>query len=386
MSIRLKAYKFRLLPNKTQQVLLSKTFGCTRYFWNQQVAIFNSYNKEINPEPVFKTSTELRSEIGWMKDVSAAAIQQKEIDFRQFKSQRFNKSRKKSIGDPKFKKKGSKDSYRLPNQKFKLIDDKIQLEKIGRVKFVKDREIPECKFISVTVSRNPNGQYFISVLIEQEILPLPKTNKEVGIDVGLKEFYTSSDGVTVCNQRYFRESQSKLKKLQKQLSKKKKGSSRREKLRLRVARVHQKICDQRDYFLHSESTKLIKEFDIIVIEDLNVKEMLKNKKLSKSISDVSWSNFFSMLKYKADWYGKTVVKIGRFEPTSKKCSCCGWIKEDLKLSDREFKCGGCGIVIDRDYNAAQNIKRVGVDALYNQSQSECKTVLTAIHVEAIKVS
>ena len=386
MSIRLKAYKFRLLPNKTQQVLLSKTFGCTRYFWNQQVAIFNSYNKEINPKPVFKTSTELRSEIEWMKDVSAAAIQQKEIDFRQFKSQRFSKSRKKSIGDPKFKKKGNKDSYRLPNQKFKLIDDKIQLEKIGRVKFVKDREIPDGKLMSVTVSRNPSGQHFISVLIEQEILPLPKTNKEVGLDVGLKEFYTSSEGVTVGNPRYFRESQSKLKMLQMHLSNKKKGSSRREKLRLKVAKVYQKISNQRSWFLHNESTKLIKEFDVIVIEDLNVQGMLKNRKLSKSISDVSWSKFFNMLKYKADWYGKSTIKRDRFDPTSKRCSCCGWIKEDLKLSDREFECGGCGLSIDRDYNAALNIKRVGVNALYNQSQSGCDAGLPAIHVEAIKVS
>ena len=179
---KLKAYKFRLYPNATQEVLLNKTFGCVRYSWNQNVANFLTYDKETNPKPVFKTSTELRNEVDWMQEVSAAAIQQKEIDFKEFKKQLFNTKRKTNLGFPKFKKKSNRQSYRLPNQKFKLIGNKIQLEKIGKIKFVKDRAFPEFfKYLSVTISRNASGQYYISVLIEQEVNHKPKTNKECGI-------------------------------------------------------------------------------------------------------------------------------------------------------------------------------------------------------------
>ena len=166
---KLKAFKFRLYPNKTQEVLLNKTFGTVRYFWNNQVAAFKTYDKETNPKPEFKTSTELRNEIEWMQEVSAAAIQQKEIDFKEFKKQLFSKSRKKKIGFPDFKKKNNRQSYRLPNQKFKIIGNKIQLEKIGKVKMIIDRELPNGKLMSVTISNNPSGQYFASILIETEV-------------------------------------------------------------------------------------------------------------------------------------------------------------------------------------------------------------------------
>lgn len=238
--IKLKSYKFRLYPNKTQEVLLNKTFGCVRYFWNNQVASFNSYSKETNSTVLFKTSTEVRKENEWMKEVSAAAIQQKEIDFKEFKKQRFSKSRKKPIGNPSFKKKDNKQSFRLPNQKFKIVENKIQLEKIGRVKIVMDRQLPNSKLMSVTISKTTSGCFFASILIETEILHLNKTNKSVGIDVGLKNFYTSSDNITISNPRYFRESQSKLSKLQKHFSRKVKGSSRRNKLKIKISKLHQK--------------------------------------------------------------------------------------------------------------------------------------------------
>lgn len=182
MSNKLKAYKFRLYPNKEQEVLLNKTFGCVRYAWNQNVANFLTYDKDTNPKPVFKTSTELRNEIEWMQEVSASAIQQKENDFKEFKKQLFNKNRKSQIGFPKFKKKSNKQSYRLPNQKFTLREDKLRLEKIGWVKIKVDRDIPlDCKYMSVTVSKNPSGQYFASILVEQEINHKLKTNKECGL-------------------------------------------------------------------------------------------------------------------------------------------------------------------------------------------------------------
>jgi putative transposase len=332
----------------------------------------------------FKTSTEVRNEFDWMKEVSAAVIQQKEIDFKEFKKQRFSVNRKKPIGNPKFKKKGNQESFRLPNQKFKVLDNKIQLEKIGKVKMVMDRIIPEGKFMSVTVSKNPSGQFYASILIETEINYLPKKGKSVGIDVGLKEFIVTSDNDIVKNPKYFRESQSKLRTLQKHFARKQKGSKRREKLKLKIAKIHQKITNQRDYFLHNESIKLVRNYDVIIIEDLNVSGMVKNRKLAKSISDASFSKFFSMLKYKSDWYGKELIQIGRFEPTSKTCSCCGWVKKDLSLKDRVFVCENCGIVIDRDYNASLNIHSVGVNAELNRAWRDSKPNLLVNPDEVLK--
>ena len=356
---KLKAYKFRLYPNKQQEVLLNKTFGCVRFYYNQQVALFNSYDKESNPKPEFKSSTLIRQEFEWMQEVSAAALQQKEIDFKEFKKQLFNKNRKSKLGFPKFKKKSNRQSYRLPNQKFKIIGNKIQLEKIGKVKFVKDRNFPEVfKFMSVTISKNPSGQYFISVLVEQEINHKTKTNREVGIDLGVKTFSTQSDGIEISNPKYFSKNQAKLKKLQQHFSRKQKGSNRREKCRLKITKLYQKITNQRDYFLHNYSSHLINKYDYIFIEDLGVKNMLKSKLMSKEISDVSWSKFVNMLIYKADWYGKTVHKVDRWFASSKTCTC-GVKNKELKLSDREWVCSSCGEINQRDFLASQNILKEG---------------------------
>lgn len=346
---KLKAYKFRLYPNKTQEVLLNKTFGCVRYFWNSQVQAFN------NSEG-FKTSTALRNEFEWMKEVSAAAIQQKEIDFKQFKKQFFNTKRKVKLNRPNFKKKSSSQSYRLPNQKFKINKNRIQLEKIGKIKFVQDRSFPEnYKFISATISRNSSDQYFVSILVEQEIKYFEKTQKEVGIDVGVKSFSVQSDGIEICNPKFFSKNQAKLKRLQQHFSRKTKGSNRREKCRKKISRLYQKITNQRDYFLHNYSSFLIKNYDFIAIEDLNVKDLLEKKLMSKEISDVSWSKFFQMLEYKADWYGKTLHKIDRYFASSKTCSKCNYVYEDLKLSERKWECKSCGEIHDRDLNASKNI-------------------------------
>ena len=356
---KLKAYKFRLYPTKQQEVLLNKTFGCVRFYYNQQVALFNSYDKESNPKPEFKSSTLIRQEFEWMQEVSAAAIQQKEIDFKEFKKQLFNKNRKSKLGFPNFKKKSNKQSYRLPNQKFKIIGNKIKLEKIGKVKFVKDRNFPEVfKFISVTISKNPSGQYFVSVLVEQEINHKPKTNLEVGIDLGVKTFSTQSDRIEISNPKYFSKNQAKLKKLQQHFSRKQKGSNRREKCRLKITKLYQKITNQRDYFLHNYSSHLINKYDYIFIEDLGVKNMLESKLMSKEISDVSWSKFVNMLIYKADWYGKTVHKVDRYYASSKTCEC-GIKNKGLKLSDREWVCSSCGVINRRDLLASQNILKEG---------------------------
>ena len=357
----LKAFKYRLSPNVKQEISLNKTFGCTRYFWNMQVALFNGYNKETNPIVTYKTSTQVRNEVEWMKEISAAAIQQKEIDFKEFKKQKFSSSRKNKLGNPSFKKRGNRQSFRLPNQKFSVLENHIRLEKTGRVKFVKDRELPkDCKLMSVTVSKDTTGKYFASILVETEIKQFKKTGKTIGIDVGLKELATLSDGTVIENPKWFRKSQAKLKKMQRRLSKKVKRSTRYKKCKLKIARLHKKTANQREHYLHNLTTKIVKDFDVICIEDLNVSGMLKNRKLSKSISDVSFSKMFLMLDYKCKWYGKELVKIPRFAPSSKTCSNCGNVKKELKLSERTYHCEVCDFEMDRDLNASININEIGV--------------------------
>jgi putative transposase len=368
---RLVAYRYRLYPNKAQQTLLNKTMGSVRYFWNQQVATFKTYDKEINPKPEFKTSTELRNEIEWMQEVSAAAIQQKEIDFKEYRKQLFSKSRKKKIGFPSFKKKNNRQSFRLPNQKFKIIGNKIQLEKIGKVKIVVDRKLPDGKLMSVTVSKNPSGQYFASILIETEINYKPKTNKEVGIDLGLKHSVPNQTCVEIDNPKFLRKNQAKLRRMQQHLSRKQKGSNRRNRCRLKIAKLHQKVTNQRDWFLHNYSTSLISSYDRIYIEDLNVSGMVKNHCLAGAISDVGWSKFTSMLAYKAEWYGKDVVKVGRFYASSKTCEC-GVKNDNLKLTDREWVCEACGLINQRDLLAANNILKEGRRSLGDITNAEAE--------------
>lgn len=355
---KLVSYKYRLYPNKTQQELLVKTMGCVRYYWNEQVAIFRTYDKKTNPTPKFKTSTELRNENEWMKSVSAAAIQQKEIDFKQYKKQFFSKARKGRVGLPVFKKKNNTQSFRLPNQKFKVVGDKIQLEKIGKVKVILDRDLPTGKLMSVTVIRNKCGQFFASILTDSEIIYKQKTNKEVGIDLGIKMFATQSDGIEIGNPKFLNKNQVKLRRMQRQLSRKQIGSRRWDKHRLKIAKLYQRVTNQRDWFLHNYSTQLISSYDNIFIENLNIGGMVKNHHLAAAIYDVSWSKFTSMLIYKAEWYGKTVVKVGRFYASSKTCGC-GALNNNLRLSDRIWTCEACGSVNMRDLLASQNILKEG---------------------------
>jgi putative transposase len=369
----LKAFKYRIYPTAKQAVLLNKTFGCVRVVWNHNVETFNKFDKNQTEQSL--TSTQLKQKFEWMSEVSAAALQQKEMDFKTFKKNYFSKTRKKKIGRPSFKNRDSNQSYRLPNQKFILRENTIQLEKIGKVKLVLDRTVPvDCKFMSVTVSKNKCGQFFASVLVECEVLHKTKTSKSIGLDIGIKTFLTGSDGFIVENPQFFRESQAELIKAQRHLSHKKKGSSRRKKAKLKVARIHNNIANQRKTFIHQVTAKLIQEYDFIAIEDLNVAGMVKNHKLAKSISDASFAEFYSTLSYKAAWYGKEVVKVDRWFASSKTCSCCGWKNENLTLSDRVFECLACGLKKDRDLNASENILK---EALRVNSairtQSECQT-------------
>jgi putative transposase len=351
-----RAYKYRIYPNKTQSQKLAMAFGCTRFVWNKAVGAFNE--KQEIPSLIA-----LKAEFTFLSDVSAAILQQKQRDFIEFKQQFFNKSRKTKVQRPRFKKKGQRDSFRLPNQKFKIVGNKIQLEKIGKIDFVQDRIIAEnSKFLSVTISKNSVGQYFASVLVETTVEALPKTGKTVGCDVGLKSFLVTSNNETFDNPRYFRESQAKIKQAQRHLSRKQKGSKRYRKQKRKLAKIHLKVANQRSHFLHQITNHLVKNNDEIVIEDLNVKGMTKNRKLAKSITDASFSAFRTQLTYKCAWYGKKLTVAPRFYPSSKTCSSCGTVKQELTLKERTYDCTHCGASLDRDLNAATNLnnKAVGV--------------------------
>lgn len=353
-----KAYRYRIYPTAEQEVLLNKTFGCVRVLWNRSVATFNSWDKETNPTPKYQTSTEMRHELEWMQEVSAAAVQQKEMDFKVFRKNYFSKTRKSKVQRCRFKNKFDKQSFRLPNQKFDLEENTIRLEKIGCVKVVIDRRPPAgCKYMSVTVTKDKVGKYFASVLVEETIQPrFQPTGSSVGIDLGLKHFLTLSTGEKIENPRWFRESQAKLRRAQKNLSRKKKGSSRYNKCKLVVARIHSKVASQRKHFHHQVSLDLVRRFDFIGMESLNVSGMKRNRSLARSVSDVGWSQFVSFVKYKSDWNRKVVQEIDRFYPSSKMCGDCGAINHELRLEDREWVCVSCGCLHDRDGNASRNIE------------------------------
>jgi putative transposase len=342
-----RAYKYRIYPTEKQQAKLAKHFGCVRFVWNKYVECFKDRQKR-------KSVKEYRQEFEFLKEVSAAALQQKERDYIEYLSQFFNKKRKKRLGKPQFKTRKNKQSFRLPNQKFEIVGNKIHLEKIGKVQIVIDRPC-DGRMLSVTVSKDRVGDYFVSVLVETEVTKLPKTGKTVGIDLGLKQLITTSDGVQIDR---LRENQAKLeiKHIQRRLSKKQKGSNRRNKLKKRLAKLHRKQARKRAWHLHNISRYLIDNYDTIVVEDLNVAGMMKNHKLAGAIGDASWSMLVNMLEAKSKMYGRELFKIDRFFPSSKTCNSCGIVKEHLELSERTFTCE-CGYEADRDLNAAKNLEQ-----------------------------
>lgn len=375
----LKAYKFRIYPTVDQEIALINTFGCVRFVWNEMVANFNKYGTDDFQKKFSEKEIKAIDDREWLKEVSASALQQKRMDFNETKSQFFNKNRKVKLGRMKFKKKNvSRDSYRLPNQRFKLDQENstIRLEKIGFVPVVLDRKIPDdANYRSVTISKSKSGKFFVSILVKHHVELLPSTGKVIGLDMGLTDLFISSSGFKVDNPRWFRKNQAKLAKAQKHLSRKKKGSNRYEKQRTKVAKVHEKIANQRKHFTHNMSTALVREFDVIITEDLNVAGMKKALNLGKSVSDASWSEFIRQLEYKSQWYGRTFVKIDRFYASSQICSSCGHKDGKKALNIREWTCTSCGTHHDRDLNAATNVLLKGYSDLTGLSINESSAEL-----------
>ena len=370
----LRAYKYRLYPTKQQTDYLNRVFGSVRFVWNRLVANFNSWSSEGPNRPMNEKILKDTPEYGWLSDSISYALQQKRMDFDETKKQHFNKKRKTKLGRMKFKKKGiARDSFRIPvasmggQKAIDLDNNRIKLPKMTAMKMVVDRTFTGIAK-SVTISRNSVDQFFVSILVEEEVLVKTSVGRSIGIDLGLNHLTTLSNGVQVENPKWFRETQAELKRAQQHLSRKQKGSNRYERQRRKVAKIHLKIKNQRSWATHNLTTDIIDAFDTIIVEDLNVSGM--KKLFGKSISDAAFGEIIRQLEYKSNWYGRTFHKIDRWYPSSKTCNCCGHTMGDMDLSIREWACPNCDSHHDRDLNAAKNILDEGLRDLYGFTSDE----------------
>ena len=351
-----KAYKYRINPSEDQIILLNKHFGSIRfvynYFLSERRREYETEKRTLTYVDNAKALTQLKKQenYSWLKEINSQSMQfsLKGLDGA------YGNFFAKRAKFPRFKSKHNKNSFCVP-QFVKLDGNKLMIPKFKKpIKVILHRvfkgEIRQC-----TLSKTPTNEYFVSILVETKHASFEKTGKRVGIDLGLKDFAITSDGEKYKNNRYTKKYARKLKIEQQHLSRKQKDSNRYNKQKLKVARLHKKIANSRNDNLHKISTEIIKNYDIIFLEDLNIKGMVKNHKLAKHISDASWSKFAEMLSYKAEWNNKQVIKIDRFYPSSKSCHKCGYINQSLKLKDREWTCPECKTKHDRDLNAAKNI-------------------------------
>jgi len=356
----LKSYKYKLKPNEEQEVLLNKHFGSIRFiynhFLNERNVEYENNKKSLNYYDNANDLTKLKKseEYSWLNEINSQSLQYS----LKYLDGAYNNFFKFKKGFPRFKSKKSKNSFSVP-QSVKLINGKLIIPKFKEpIDLILSRSFSGI-IKSCTISKTPTKEYFVSILVETEHTKLEKTGKSIGIDLGLKDFVITSEGFKYKNNRYTKTYERKLKEHQQHLSRKTKGSNRYYKQKLKVANIYKKITNSRLDNLHKVSTELIKKYDVIVLEDLNIKGMIKNHKLSKHISDASWSKFIELLTYKAEWNDKEIVKIDRFFPSSKTCNCCGYINQNLKLDIREWTCPSCKIKLDRDLNASINILKEG---------------------------
>ncbi|MDJ0658483.1 MAG: RNA-guided endonuclease TnpB family protein [Crocosphaera sp.] len=364
-----KAYKYRVYPTSEQKDLLVKSFGCARWFYNYALNLtsqtYQDTGKGLSRNDIIKLLPELKKEYEWLKEPPSQVLQQVALDL----SSAFLNFFERRAKYPNFKKKHKKQSIRFP-QGFKLDGEYLSLPKLKEV-YCKVSRLPQGKLKSVTVSMTPTGQFYASCLYDDGVeRPSPLTSlnkgeiKAIGIDCGLTHFAITSDGSKHGNPKYYRKYEEKLAKKQKQLSRKQKGSSNRNKARIKVAKVHEKITRCREDFLHKLSRNLVDKNQVIIVENLAVNNMVKNHKLAKSISDAGWGIFCTMLKYKAEWEGKTYIEVDRFFPSSKTCNVCLNQVGSLLLDVRFWDCPKCLTQnIDRDINAAKNIKDEGLRIL-----------------------
>ncbi len=368
----LKAYKYRIYPTYDQKVIIQKHTDAFRLIYNlsleTKINAYSSTGKTLTSFDLINQLPELKKEFFWLNEVCAQSLQLsiKNMD------NAFKMFFKRNSDFPKFKSKNSqRNNCQFPQDtKVYFNENKLRLPKIGVLKAVLHRKF-EGKIKTSTITKTPSGKYYVSILIDNDVnLPIPlviNKNECLGIDLGLKSFAVTSDGDVFDNPKYLKKSINKLKIIQKRASKKKIGSKNRIKSNLKISLLHEKITNQRKDFLHKLSSKLISDNQTIFVEDLAIENMRSNHNLAQSISDVGWGNFILMLKYKSKWYGKNILQIGRFEPSSKTCSSCGKINKELSLNNRDWTCVGCGVIHDRDVNAAINIKNFGL----KNSGTEC---------------